>query len=371
MSARVRSSMLEVSDLNLDLGGFSLREVNLTCRRGEHHVLLGPTGSGKSTLMRCLLGLQRVLRGKMLVDGEEVSHLPPERRNMGYVPQNYALFPHLDVEHNIRFGVVARGGSGEEGLSLDQLCGLLGILHLRKRSVRHLSGGERQKVALARALAPRPAILLLDEPFSSIDEGSRRRLWFELKEVIEEVGVTALHITHSLEEACAMGDRLSVMIRGHIAQTATSAELLQRPASPEVARLLNYRNLFTGTARRHGAGTVVDLGCWRVALSRSLPSGEPVQICIRPQDVKILKEDAPLRRELAKNAFTCEVRRVFELTDTSVAWLRPDTGQPSPELEVRFPAHLRARHNLRLGRRIRVALYEPGLIAYLSDGTRA
>ena len=173
---------LQIKSLNLRLGNFSLCDINLSCNRGEYHVLLGPTGSGKSSLMKCILGLHRMNSGAVFLEGEDISHYLPEHRRMGYVPQNYSLFPHLNVEKNIRFGLKIRKNPSEMNDALvDQLCETLSIINLRNRKVQYLSGGEKQKVALARALAIKPDILLLDEPFSSIDEGAKRTLWMELK----------------------------------------------------------------------------------------------------------------------------------------------------------------------------------------------
>ena len=193
------SPHLKIDSLGLTLGKFSLKDINLTCKKGHYHILMGPSGSGKSTLIKCILGFYKPDRGKILWNDRDITTALPEQRKMGYLPQSYALFPHLNVEENIRFGINANKLPRQQADGLvKQLCDMLGIEKLCKRRVTNLSGGEKQKVALGRALGAQPEIILLDEPFSSIDEGGKRRLWFELKNVIDEVGITTIHITHNL-----------------------------------------------------------------------------------------------------------------------------------------------------------------------------
>jgi ABC-type Fe3+/spermidine/putrescine transport system ATPase subunit len=214
---------VRIESLNVTLGRFSLKDVTLSCARGEYHILLGPTGSGKSSLLKCILGLHRPESGRIHLDGVDITDELPEHRQMGCVPQDYALFPHLNVEENLRFGLRPRKVPAEQADSLvDRLSEVLNIEHLRKRRVQHLSGGERQKVAIGRALATQPKMMLLDEPFSSIDEGAKRGLWLELKQIVREVGITTFHVTHNLEEAYSLGERLSVMIDGNLVQSGIS-----------------------------------------------------------------------------------------------------------------------------------------------------
>ncbi len=232
-------SYLNLLNLRFSIGDFRLSDINLSVRKGEYHIVLGPTGSGKSTLMKCILGLYRPGGGSITLDDSDLLRVPPEKRCLGYLPQNYALFPHLSVEGNIRFGLHSRrltASAGDEQVTLQ--CDAFKIGPLRGRNVRTLSGGEQQKVALARALITRPKVILLDEPFSSIDEGSRRRLWFDLKQAIRRAGVTAVHITHHLEAAYTLGDRLSVLIDGRLVQSGRKEEVFRYPATESVARFL-------------------------------------------------------------------------------------------------------------------------------------
>ena len=363
---------LEVESLGLDLGSFSLKDVDISCRKGEYHILLGPSGSGKSTLLKSLLGFHRLRSGRIRLDGREITRELPERRRIGYVPQNYALFPHLNVEGNLRFGLRARRNTlaHEADALVNQLCGMLRIDALRSRRVQNLSGGERQKVALGRALCTRPEIILLDEPFSSIDEGGRRRLWFELKQSVAEIGITVLHVTHNLDEAYTLGERLSVLIDGDLVQSGPKREIFERPATEGIARYLNYRNLLTGISREEAGGTRVELEHFTVVVGRRLPPGRPVRLCVRAQDIKIVREGVPLRESLKRNVFAGEIVELFPLPEACLMWFRVDGSGREFDLEVRFPLHIVQRHGLHAGKRVRVAFLEPTIIVFDSDSPK-
>jgi len=354
---------LAIEGLNVRLGAFALRDVSLACNQGEYHILMGPNGSGKSSLMKAILGFNRVAGGRILVAGRDITRELPERRRMGYVPQNYALFPHLDVERNLRSGIDRRRHTAREADALvARLCGILGIEALRRRKVQNLSGGERQKVALGRALGAQPETILLDEPFSSVEEGRKRGLWFELRGAIQEVGITALHITHNFEEAFTLGERLSVLIDGHLVQSGAKEEIFEQPASVPVARYLNYTNIFTGTARRHEGGTRVETDHFDVVVTRQIPPGQQVTLCVRQADVKIIKESIPVRESLARNVFSGTFVKLFPLTDSCLAWFKVDGSDRDFDLELKFPRHIRDRLDLRPGRAARVAFWQPTII---------
>ena len=356
---------LQIDSLGVRLGTFQLRDITLSCSRGEYHILMGPTGSGKSSLIKSLLGLVPIRDGCVRLHGRNITHDPPERRRMGYVPQNYALFPHLNVEENLGFAFKARNISRREADStVAELCTLLGIEQLLKRRVDSLSGGERQKVALGRALAAQPEIILLDEPFSSIDEGARRALWFELKRIIREVGVTALHITHNLEEAYALGERLSILINGELVQSGSKQEVFERPFSEDVARYLNYRNIFSGVAERHPAGTSIGLGHFHVIVDRNIREGQRVRLCVRQQDIKIIREGSPLKDSLRRNILPGKIVSLLPLPESCLMWFKIDGSPNTYDLELKFPAYVRVRHNLSQGQSIRVALWEPNIIVF-------
>jgi ABC-type Fe3+/spermidine/putrescine transport system ATPase subunit len=364
MSTAIDNGHLAVEGLSLRLRGFSLSGITMACRRGGYHVLMGPTGSGKTTLLRTLLGFHGPHAGRVLLGGRDITNEAPERRGMGYVPQSYSLFPHLDVEANVRFGLKARKISGREaGRVTRDLLAMLSIEHLRGRDVRNLSGGEKQKVALGRALAARPEVILLDEPFSSIDEGGRRGLWFDTKRVIDEVGITVLHVTHNLEEAFTLGERFFVLMNGTLAQAGDRQDIFDRPANMRVAGYLGYRNIFTGTARRVAGGTKIDLGHFEVALGRPVPEGETT-LCIRQQDIRIIRPDQPVKESLRRNVFGGTVTHVFSMPDSCVVRFRIGGSPGEFDLEARFPVNIRDRYDLRPGRETSLAPVEPRIIVF-------
>jgi ABC-type Fe3+/spermidine/putrescine transport system ATPase subunit len=356
---------LSVESLNVTLGGFSLEDVTLSCARGEYHVLLGPTGSGKSSLLKCILGFHRPGSGRIHLDGGEITAELPERRRIGYVPQDYALFPHLNVEENLRFGLRQRRIPSEQADSLvDRLSEVLGIERLRQRKVQYLSGGERQKVAIGRALATRPKMLLLDEPFSSIDEGAKRGLWLELRQIIGEVGITTLHVTHNLEEAYSLGQRQSVMIEGSLVQSGDTREVFQRPANESVARYFNYTNIFEGVAEEHPAGTRIDLGHFGVEVREKVAPGKRVRVCIRQQDIRIIREGAAIREPLRRNVLSGEITSLIPLREEFVMWFKIEGSPNRYDLEARFPVHMEGRHGFHEGKRISVGLLEPMIMLF-------
>ncbi len=359
----VSDTHLRVDGLNLKLGGFALRDIDLACLRGQYHILLGPSGSGKSSLMKSILGFHKVASGKVYLGERDITDELPERRRMGYVPQNYALFPHLSVEDNIRFGIKAsKIPPGEADAQVRELCGMLGIEALLKRGVSNLSGGEQQKVALARALCTRPETILLDEPFSSIDEGGKRGLWFDLKYVIEEVGITALHITHNLEEAETLGEQLSVLIDGRLVQSGRRRDIFEHPSNERVARYLNYRNIFTGTAHCLTNGTRIDVGHFSLFVGDELEDGAEVTLCVRQQDLKIIKEGLPVKEELKRNLFNGRIVKIFPLLDHCLIWFRLEGSDAEFDFELKFPRHIKERHDLTVSKKLQVAIWEPKII---------
>jgi thiamine transport system ATP-binding protein len=229
----------------------ALDGVSLEVGDAEVVTVLGSSGSGKSTFLRVIAGLQRPDSGRVLLAGDDVTSVPPHRRGIGLVFQDHALFHHRDVGGNVAFGLRMRGDSPSAvSARVRELLELVGLGRFEGRSIGTLSGGEQQRVALARALAPEPRVLLLDEPLGSLDRRLRDRLLEDLARLFDEVRVTAVYVTHDQAEAFALGDRVAVMRGGTIVQTAAPDELWAHPADEDVARFLGLANVRDGVVIR-------------------------------------------------------------------------------------------------------------------------
>jgi molybdopterin-binding protein len=239
--------MIRIRNLCVDLKDFVLHEINLDVKSGEYFIILGPTGAGKTVLLESIAGLYQLKSGQIWLEGKEVTQLEPEKRGISIVYQDQALFPHLSVRDNITFGLKLRKESKPEiERTLDWLAELLDISHLLHRKPDTLSGGEKQKVALARALSIKPQLLLLDEPLSALDPENREGVQRELRQLHNQVKVTTLHVTHDFEEAIALGDRIAVIGDGRIQQIGTAEQIFRQPNSEFVARFAMVRNIFAG-----------------------------------------------------------------------------------------------------------------------------
>lgn len=293
--------MIDVERLNLTVGdrrgrgrSFSLRDVTFSVRQGEYFVLLGKSGSGKTLLLESLCGLNRADFGRILIGNVDVTDLEPRRRGIGYLPQDYALFPHLTVHRNVAYGLFGRDLDGvEKGEKTRHLLAEMGIDHLGDRHPEGLSGGEKQRVALARAMAVDPQLLLLDEPVSALDEQTRDALCRRLKRYQRYRGTTTLHVCHNFNEMLQVADRVAVMADGTIVQTGTPQDILQRPLSVKVARLTQPGNLFTeGMSVAHRAGRVWLQLPGNVEIAAA-PSGKkqtdfPAAVMIREENIRAL-----------------------------------------------------------------------------------
>lgn len=239
--------MIAADDITYSIGDFNLR-ASLEIRN-EYFVLLGMTGSGKTLFLESLCGLRQVHDGRIMIDGVDATGIVPWERNIGYVPQDGALFPHMSVAKNIGFSLrVKHVAKHERGEEIVRIARILHIDHLLGRRIVGLSGGERQRVALARAAISRPSALILDEPVSALDEHTRETVCRELKSLQRTLGLSVIHVCHSFEEAQLVGDRVGIMHNGRIVQVGTVDNLLNAPRNRYVARILRHENLFTGTA---------------------------------------------------------------------------------------------------------------------------
>lgn len=222
-------------------------DVSLSIHQGEIFALLGGSGSGKSTLLRMLAGFERPTEGRIFLDGQDITDMPPYERPINMMFQSYALFPHMTVEQNIAFGLKQDGLPKEEvEARVKEMLGLVQMTQYAKREPHQLSGGQRQRVALARSLAKRPKLLLLDEPMGALDKKLRSQMQLELVQIIERVGVTCVMVTHDQEEAMTMAERIAIMHLGWIAQVGSPMDIYETPASRLVCEFIGNVNLFDG-----------------------------------------------------------------------------------------------------------------------------
>jgi len=297
--------MLRAEGISKDWKEFRLRDINLEVREGEHFIILGPSGAGKTVLLEVIAGIIEPDSGKVYLDGKDVTDLPPERRGLAYVPQNYALFPNMDVFNNIAFGLkVRKTPKPEIERKVREISKVLGIEHLLHRKPRTLSGGEQQRVALARALVIEPPLILLDEPFANLDVGTRGKLLGEMKRWKRELGFTALHVTHSFEETISLGDRVGVMLDGKLVQVGNVREVFSKPASEEVAKFLGFENIIEGTAE----GKKLKAGSIEIELP--VEAEGKIRVGLRPEDIILSTE--PIRSS-ARNEFKGIVESIEEL----------------------------------------------------------
>lgn len=280
-----------------------LRELSVTLAAGSIGCLLGPSGCGKTTALRCVAGFEPIEAGRILADDRVLTEphmrVPPERRSMGMVFQDYALFPHLDVAGNVGFGL--RSDAPDKDRRVEEMLSLVGLGGLGRLFPHQLSGGQQQRVALARALAPSPGLLLLDEPFSNLDATLKVRIGFELRDLLKQLGTTALLVTHDQREAFAMADQIGVMNMGRLEQWATAYDLYHRPASRFVADFIGEGAFVPGRVRADGS-IHVELGTLPGETTRTLQPSSDVDVLLRPDDI-VHDEESPLTARIERKAF--------------------------------------------------------------------
>jgi len=331
MHSQTSSPALEVSTVSRSFGAqAALAGLSLNVDRGEIVTLVGHSGCGKSTLLRVIAGIERPDAGSVRLEGEEVSgpqrFVEPEARNIGFVFQDYALFPHLTATENILFGLRKRP-KAEAAAMADEVVRIAGIAHLTDRYPHMLSGGEQQRVALARALAPRPRILLMDEPFSNLDQGLRDQVRGETIALIRSLGTTAIIVTHDPQEALSAGDRVVLMRAGEIVQQGSGYDLHDRPSCAYAADFFSPSNKIPGVNRNGRMETVIGSFVHELDLEEQ----DAATVFIRLQDVAVSLGDGGIAARIEGRAFHGEVEELTLVVDGLATPLKARTMRRLPE----------------------------------------
>ncbi|RXZ47586.1 ABC transporter ATP-binding protein [Agromyces fucosus] len=301
-----------VSSIGLDYNGVpALADTDLHVHAGEFFTLLGPSGSGKTTLLRIIAGLLDPARGALHIDGMDVTRTPTQKRDIGFVFQNYALFPHLTVAENIEYGLKVRKIPGaKRAARVAEMVELVALGGFAERYPSQLSGGQQQRVALGRALAQNPRVLLLDEPLGALDRGLREELGAEVRRIQQESNTTAVYVTHDQEEAFILSDRMGVMRDGRICQLGTPEQLYREPKDLFVAKFLGKTNLFSGRITGlDGARATVQVGAHELT-ARANPAivGDDVVCSVRPEQLILGGTEVPAGLQRISEAVVTEVR---------------------------------------------------------------
>lgn len=299
--------MITIKDLNLHLPEFNLHDIEFNVNKGEFFALIGPTGAGKTLILEIIAGLLNPTSGHVRINGREVTRLPPEKRGVGIVYQDCALFPHLNVRANITYGLrYHRSEQTGADKRLAELAERLRIGRILDRGVENLSGGERQRVALARALLVNPKVLLLDEPLSALDPNFREDIRSMLGQIHQEMGITFLMVTHDFGEVLFLADRASVIHQGRLEQTGAVPDIFERPTTPFVAEFVGMKNVFKATFEENIA--LVNDVLFKMA---SRPAAGHKHIAIRPEKIGLTHQP----HETPHNAWT---GRVSSLADHGI-----------------------------------------------------
>ena len=300
--------MIKIENISKNLGEFFLKDVTLDIGTGEYFMILGPTGAGKTILLEAIAGIYNPDSGKILMDGRDITDIPPRRRNISMVYQDYMLFPHLTVEKNIAFGLKLKKIPIEEiKEKIEDISRMLNIRHLFHRFPGTLSGGEKQRIAIARAVVTEPNALLLDEPLSALDTQTREDLRHELKKIHSVTGITIIHVTHSFEEVFSLGDSVAVMNDGKIIQVGRPDDVFRRPNCEFVANFVGVENLFKGNSTINNGISDIDIDGSAI-VSTACKSGD-CTVSIRPEDILISRNKI---ESSARNSFNGKIVAVID-----------------------------------------------------------
>ena len=331
--------MIRAEGLIAKRGDFTLGPIDLDLGQESYLTLLGPSGSGKTLFLETCMGLIPSSSGSVWLNKQDVTSSRPEQRHISYLPQDLALFPHLNVRENILFGAKRRGLDKKE--TEDRLSNLLGLLDLHniidREDVTSLSGGEKQRVALARALLPQPRMLFLDEPFSALDATIKRQLQVKLREINRQLGVTIIHVTHDQEEAFMLGEKIAVMIRGSLCQVGSRDDIYYRPKTLEVARFLRNQNIFDMTVEGIETDGSMHMGN---AIKLIAPGhigakkGQRLATGIRSEEVIVIRPNKPIGPELQDNLFRASVADILVFGGTHTLCVKLEGAGLSVDVEL-------------------------------------
>jgi len=314
--------MIRIESLSKTWGDFSLRDISLEVKEGEYFIVLGPTGSGKTLLLEILAGFYYPDKGRVFLRDVDITYLPPKDRSIGFVYQDYMLFPNMSVRDNIAYGLRAKGLKEEEVIKrVERLASLLGIDQLLNKYPSKLSGGEAQRTAIARALAIEPDVLLLDEPLSALDPNLRSEIRKELKKIHKEIGTTTIHVTHCREDAMILGDKIAIMNAGEIVQLGTPEEVFRRPKSKFAAEFVGVENIFSGKAEKKNGITLFHSGGITIHSSSNIKGD--VHASIRPEDIILSLHKV---ESSARNCLQGEVTEIIDMG--SIMRVMVDCGIP-------------------------------------------
>jgi ABC-type Fe3+/spermidine/putrescine transport system ATPase subunit len=324
--------LLQVCQVSKSFDGTPvLRQVSFEVAPREIVCLLGPSGCGKSTLLNIITGLEQADNGDVLVNGQSIAGVAVHRRGFGLMFQGLALFPHRNVRDNVAFGLHILGQPKEQiDARVGEVLELVGLSGFELRDVNQLSGGEQQRVALARSLAPRPRLLMLDEPLSSLDRALRERLMIELRDILTRVGQTAIYVTHDQQEAFAIADRVVIMNAGRIEQTGTPRDVYLAPANAFVAYFLGLTNLIDGHVTGEGAN-MVDTALGRLTWSATKCHPDDVTVLIRPEALIFDGSDNILSGVFLERSFRGRQTRVAVRVHSLTLEFEVDSALPLPE----------------------------------------
>ncbi|MGB9698583.1 MAG: ABC transporter ATP-binding protein [Thermodesulfobacteriota bacterium] len=352
--------MIKIEGLTILFKTFKLCHVELEIKKGEFHFLLGPTGSGKTLLLESIAGLHKPKKGKIWLEEKEVQNLSPEKREISYVPQDLALFPHMNVMENILYGIKARGLPLKEYESyINNLISITKIESLLDRYPARLSGGEKKRVALLRGLASKPKLLLLDEPLSGLDPGIKFEIQQLLKAIHDSFRPTILCVSHDFEEAFLLADRITVFVEGKVEQVGTKEDIFLRPKSKKVAQFLGLKNLYRVDLLKmdqNDQRCFLSINGILFSIPAALYDGgdRQVDLFIRPEEVMVLREGKPIKESLKRNILEGEIKDLINRGRYHLIHFQTKKGKV--DFEIHIPNYVFRNLELWKGKEVKIAL---------------